>query len=242
MRTNITILSILLASILLLNSCEFAFKNSIIPSKNLITKEVQTDGFDKIISTSIADIIYKQSPNTSVVISGPDNLVALVDINVKDNSLKVYTKEKINKTNNLKIIISSPSINKIVSSGVGEIQLNDKIEGDELDIQLNGVGNIQGKSLHFDNIKVKSSGIGKITLGGVAKNAELSLDGIGDIRAYSLHADKLTVTQSGIGSIECNAQNELIASLKSIGNIKYKGKPAEKNIIKRGIGQIKSVD
>ena len=244
MRTIVRVLFLATITALFTSACSIHTKDSIIASKNYISKNVKVESFSGLKSEIVGNITYTQSPTSSVEIYGPDNIVALINVEVNHNTLVITMKDKkkIRKAEKLKIMVSSPSLSQITSKGVGDITLEGNINSETLDITQEGVGDIVANSLNYKNIKVVSKGVGDVKLGGTSNNTEYNLYGVGDINAYNLKSDYVKAHLKGVGNLHCYAIQSIDAESKGVGNIKFKGKPGARNLSKKGVGKIREVN
>jgi len=243
MKTGMKLLSVTLLLVGLLTGCT-VLGDSIKPSKNYITRKYKVKEFNKIDVSTVGDVFFSQSTDgtTSVQIYGPDNIIALMQVEVKDNTLILNT-EKHNKIRNLKkmkITISSPALIGLYFKGVGDISIEDSLVTSDLEIESKGVGNVKVHSVQCEELKVSSMGVGNVELQGLAKEAFFASKGVGDIEAVNLKAQSVEASSQGVGNISCYATESLSASVKGVGSINYKGMPKEKNFNKGGIGTIKA--
>ena len=227
----------------LFSSCNVVGE-TIKPSKNLITRDYKVKEFNQIEATTVGDIYYTQSTDgkTYVQIYGPDNIVNLVQVAVKNSTL-LLTMEKHNQIKNskLKISISSPDLNRINFKGVGDINIETPFQTAKLDIESKGVGDVKINDLACGALTVSSMGVGDVELKGKAQSANLSSKGVGDIDAEELEVARIDASSKGVGDISCYATESLKASVKGVGSIRYKGNPTEKSFEKGGIGSIKNI-
>lgn len=243
MKTDFRFLLIALLAAGLFNSCN-VMGGSIKPSKNNITRDYKVKEFNQIDASTVGDIYYTQSTDgqTTVQIYGPDNIVKLVEVSVKDNRLTLeMEKYKSIKNLKLRITLSSPELNSIHFKGVGDINIENAFTTTKLNIESKGVGDIKIDNLTCDELTVKSMGVGNIELRGKAQSANLSSKGVGDIEAEKLEATHVEAHSKGVGNISCHATESIKASAKGVGSIKYKGSPTQKSLNKDGIGTIKNI-
>ncbi len=243
MKTSVKILSILFFLNIFLTGCDI-WGNYIKPSNNYITRNYKVKDFSKIDISTVGNICFQQSADStrSVKIYGPDNIVALMKIGVRDGVLvlNMDKKYKLRNVKKMRISITSPSLTKISFKGVGDMLIKDSLFTNSLDVESMGVGNIEITSLICKDLKVKSVGVGNVKLKGVAQNASFMVKGIGDIEADNFKALSIEASSQGVGHISCYAVKSLSASVKGIGSIKYKGKPEKKKFFKGGVGSITS--
>lgn len=243
MRTEMKLLSVTLLLVGLLTGCTI-LGDSIKPSKNYITRKYKVKEFSKIDVSTVGDVFFTQSTDgsTSVQIYGPDNIIALMQVEVKDNTLILNTEKhkKIRNLKKMKITISSPVLVGLYFKGVGDISIEDSLVTSNLEIESKGVGNVKVNALECTVLKVSSMGVGNVELKGLAKDAIFTSKGVGDIEAVDLKAHSVEASSQGVGNISCYATESLSASVKGVGSINYKGVPKEKNFSKGGIGTIKA--
>lgn len=243
MKTNFRFLLVVLFVAGLFNSCT-VMGDSIKPSKNNITRDYKVKEFTQIDASTVGDIYYTQSTDgqTSVQIYGPDNIVKLIKVSVKDKRLMLEMEQyKSIKSIKLRITLSSPELNSIHFKGVGDIHIEDALTATQLNIESKGVGDIKIDNLTCDELTVHSMGVGDVELRGKVQSADLSSKGVGDIEAEELEATHVDAHSKGVGNISCYATESIKASAKGVGSIKYKGNPTQKSFNKDGIGTIKNI-
>ena len=223
MKTLFKMLSTLLLTAGLLSSCVY-MGEGIQPSKKLITRDYKVKEFNKIDAGTVGDIYYTQSADgkTDVQIYGPDNIVALIQVAVKDSTLllSIDKSKKVRNFKKMKITITSPTLNSISFKGVGDIKI---------------------KSLICSSLNVQSMGVGNVKLEGTVQAATLHSKGVGNIEAGNLQANIVEASSQGVGDITCNAVESINAAVRGVGSIKYKGNPTIKSLNKKGVGTIKNI-
>ena len=223
MKTIFKMLSTLLLTAGLLSSCVY-MGEGIQPSKKLITRDYKVKEFNKIDAGTVGDIYYTQSADgkTDVQIYGPDNIVALIQVAVKDSTLllSIDKSKKVRNFKKMKITITSPTLNSISFKGVGDVKI---------------------KSLICSSLNVQSMGVGNVKLAGTVQAATLHSKGVGNIEAGNLQANIVEASSQGVGDITCNAVESINAAVRGVGSIKYKGNPTIKSLNKKGVGTIKNI-
>ncbi len=210
-------------------------------SGNITSKEFNLDDYSKISIENSTNIVYEQKEGVSpyIRIETDDNLMAYYSAEVKNGVLTLKSTENV-RSKHCKIYTNSTSLSEISVTGVANIDLKGKISSDDLVFQLSGVGNVNASDLEYNNITVNFAGVGNVTLGGSTQNAVFNIAGKGNIHAYELNTQSTTCNVSGVGGAEVFATQRLKASVNGIGNIRYKGNPAQKDLNKGGIGSIKA--
>lgn len=218
---------------------------SISPSKNYISRNYKVTDFSAVDISTVGDVYYTQSTDgeTKLEIYGPDNIIDLIDVSIKNNTLYL-TMEKKNRVRNvkkMKIMISTPDLNDITFNGVGNVNIDEGLTTTNLNIGHHGVGDVNIKGLSADELSVNSTGVGNARLSGEVARATLNSRGVGNIDADELKANSVEAAARGVGNITCYATEAISATVDGVGSIKYKGSPADKRINKNGIGSIKQL-
>lgn len=244
MKTIFKMLSALLLTAGLLSSCVY-MGEGIQPSKKLITRDYKVKKFNKIDAGTVGDIYYTQSADgkTDVQIYGPDNIVALIQVAVKDSTLllSIDKSKKVRNFKKMKITITSPTLNSISFKGVGDVHIDNGLTTDNLYVESKGVGDVKIKSLTCSSLNVQSMGVGNVKLEGTVQAATLHSKGVGNIEAGNLQANIVEASSQGVGDITCNAVESINAAVRGVGSIKYKGNPTIKSLNKKGVGTIKNI-
>lgn len=217
---------------------------------NLIAQEVsrtfEIEPFTMIDSDIVGNVIFTQSEEEfSVEAEGDEELVENLRVEVKDQQLILRDAKKTGRkligrfrANKLTVKISSPELVRIQSDGAGGITLEGEVVVDRLEIESDGVGNIEALDLHCGELRVDSDGVGSVKLGGSGTKAILSSSGVGGIDAQHYQAKDVIVELLGMGGIKCYASGEIELYGKGVGGITYYGDPDIKVLDKSGVGKI----
>lgn len=228
---------------------------TITPSKKYITKELNNVGnFSSIKVLGSTDVEYRQSSGsaTKVSIYGSDNLVDFVEVSAVNGVLQVSFKKgvRINSgERRLKVIATSPSLNRVDINGSADVYLKGMLKGSDLSLNIAGSGDIEAENLQYTNLtsQIKGSGdiemknvkathvnaevngSGDVSIKGSTDYARFSVRGSGDISADKLTAADVVANVSGSGDISCYASKKLDAKVSGSGDIEYKGSPSVVN-------------
>ncbi len=174
--------------------------------------------FKSVSSEAVGDVNVTIGDSQSVEVTMDDNLLPLLVTEVVDGELKIRTTGSFNTSIGLKVKITTPSLDSIRSSGVGNV----KIDG-----------------LDSEQFAIGISGVGSVSANGKVQNLNVTVSGVGSADLDELVAENVSVTVSGVGGAEVYASKSVNASTSGVGNIKVLGNPAEKKESKSGIGSIK---
>lgn len=201
-KSNLFILPLLL---LLICSCK---KEEISPSGKQITETRNPGTFNSISTNSAVNIHISQGDTHSVTIKGSDNLIQHFNTNIVNDELILSYKQGNIRSNDLEIWLTLPSLEKLSTSGSGNIEILGNFNDQEsFTIRNTGSANIHLiGSIRSNRFKFYNSGTGFTDLSAMWTNiAEFELP--------------------GNGNIKINVQEELKAKINGSGNIYYSGNP-----------------
>ncbi|MEO8255367.1 MAG: DUF2807 domain-containing protein [Flavobacterium sp.] len=186
-------------------------KEKISGSKNLITKEQKIGDFSTIEVEDNIEISLERGEFPEIKIDADDNLIDVIDIEVRDNTLYLSTSKRVVKRKSLKIKVTYTSqLNTIISKNDAVVNLIQEIITDNLTIKTFDNANvlINASTKNFvlqadDNSKIELNLKSNETKIELSKDAELkSL-----IKTDALALDMYQKTKS---KIEGEANSSLI--------------------------------
>ncbi len=215
------LLAILIFGGLILSGC------AIIPDKpatvkgsgNVISETRAVAGFKSISLEGSADVNVNFGTTESLTIRGEDNIIFLIETNVKNGQLVINTKPQMTYTATVPVVVN-----------VTMIALDH--------VSLSGSGNITVPNFAGDTLEVDMPGSGNIIIGGSANLVDIKLGGSGNIFTDQLKAKNATAVLDGAGNIKVFASDHLDVTLSGSGDIQYSGSPASVNKKVTGVGSI----
>ena len=208
-------------SVLALTSCSIGKMNMVDPSDDIVTKEYKLKPFEEVNMKCVGhvELIQDEAKSGLVELTAPDNYIELYKFESDGKRLDIsFAKKLINiHTKEVKIRVYTCDLIKLENSGAASINMD---------------------SLDTDIIEITNSGVGHITIGGVADNVELSNSGVGSIDASKLKALNVKARVSGVGSINCYASESITGSVTGVGSLNYDGHPKQKETKRSGVGSI----
>lgn len=205
------------------------------------TREVSS--FSAIDIELAADIYVRQADNYSLVAEGAESVLERIKTEVKDGKLLITTQsnwKNWNQFEKIKIYITTTTLDDLVFSGVGKVELEGKWTVQRLNLQLEGVHNVYIPNINLADLKVKFDGTGSVELGGQSEKASLIINGTGSIFANDLAVTNARCAVNGLGKLECNVTDELVADVSGMGSILYSGEPKKVRSSVNGLGKVKA--
>ena len=206
------------------------------------SKTFNVDDFSGISISNSADVIFSIGTK-SVSVSGPQELIDRLDVNVHKNSLNIENKK--GKSGNwsgrggLTFKISAPSLTGIVISGSGDLTIEDDFEADDFGIVISGSGDVLSKgNVTASKVSIVISGSGDVNLKGSCNKQSIAVSGSGDLDTQGLKCREANVVNSGSADIEVFVSEKISVVNSGSGDIQVKGSPEKKSIINTGSGDI----
>lgn len=193
---------------------------------NIVKHEIAVEVYNEIKVEGAIDVVYQSKPDEAAFleVEADDNIIPLIDIRVKRNTLEIKARESINPSRFI-VYTNSPSLKYIESKGASKILLKGIISGDRLKVEMKGTGDVTAENLVFDQGEFKMQGTGDMHLAGQIVKAKYEISGAGDINASDLVVDNLECRLKGVGNMQVNVTDKISIEINGTGNVSYKGNP-----------------
>ena len=152
----------------------------------------------------------------SFEIEADDNLLPLVQTEVRDGVLRVTTTKGYSSSGGIILRINVPDLASIKSTGAGKFNVT-------------GVKN--------DKFEMQSTGAATIVVSGQSKSVKIRSTGAGEIDAHDLRANDAEVNVTGAAGVEVYAMDQLDVTVSGAGRVTYGGNPKVNKRIS-GAGQV----
>jgi hypothetical protein len=207
----------------------------------VVTETRTTSDYDAIKATGSYDIDLVAGKEGKITITGEQNILAAIIVEVQDNVLKIHNKKNTNISSSMgkKVQITIPfeKISELSLSGSGDIKTKNPIKTETFTARLSGSGNID-LAVDSNTFEFNLSGSGDVKLKGSSDSLVIKLSGSGDIEAGGLKSKNANVSVSGSGDVSVNCNESLTARVSGSGDIKYTGNAEKRDVKVSGSGSI----
>lgn len=243
MRT-INVIAILIL-LLTLNACELGF-DFINPAGP--TREVERSFNGKITKVSLYDDVkvtvrFTDGEQYATVRAGK-NIIDNVKTTLSDSILTIRNETKATWSSSYEnkkevTLYLNNTLTSITYYGVEDLTFLDTIKVPSFDYYCdNSAGKVK-LALICNTCNINQhSGVSDLVISGKCDEASVYYKGSGWIYLQEFVTPKMDVTNNGSGDISINVTATLLATIKSIGNIKYIGSP-QITLVKEGKGNLK---
>lgn len=213
MKRFAIVLIIALSSLLMFAGCKFG---GVRGSGVRKTEKRELTSFTAIETIGAFEVEVTCQKPAGFEIEADDNIVPLVETEVKDGVLHVTTSKSYSSSGGIVLRITAPDLVSIKSTGAGKFHVKD-------------VSN--------DNFEIESTGASEMFASGQTKSVKIGSTGAGKIDAHTLRATNAEVNVTGAAGVEVYATDQLDVTVSGAGRVIYSGNPKiTKHIL--GAGQV----
>ena len=213
---------------------------TVVPSKQYITKKVKVGDFDGISTATSIDVVYTQTLGMQdIEVYAPDNLMEYVKIEVEEGVLKVKFQSKENPFNGINIRgkhqtevrVFAPAIHTLRASSSGDIMLKNGLQTQgQVTMKSSSSGDIEGGEIVCDELIASASSSGDVILDKVeCRSLNVDASSSGDVTIKTLKAETVEADASSSGDVilsgECRSAN---LSASSSGDVEAKNLKANR--------------
>jgi hypothetical protein len=192
-------------SLFSIGGCAYVSPNTIQGSGVAKTETRDVGAFSRIDSTGSADVIVTIGDKQSLTVEADDNILPLIDTEVKGDKLVISSHDSYSPRTDIKITITVPKL-------------------DEASVR--GSGTIKASGVDAQDFKTQLTGSGDISLEGKATSLKATVTGSGSLDASKFTVGDADVRVSGSGDARINASKSLNASVSGSGDVQYSGNPS----------------
>jgi hypothetical protein len=193
----------------------------------MVEEERQVGSFTGVALGGIGDLTIELSEEETLHIESEDNILRYIETEVRDETLRIQTRDKINLKPNrsIRYHLTVKELDTIVLSGLGDIEVPD-LETSRFAVRISGMGNIRAGELNADRLDGIISGMGDLEIaGGQVEAQNIIISGVGEYRAGNVRSDAIEITTSGVGNATVWATETLDVLLSGSGSVYYYGTP-----------------
>jgi Putative auto-transporter adhesin, head GIN domain len=174
-------------------------------SGNVITESREVSGFEEIVLDGSGRVEVAVSGSESLTIEAEDNIMPLLETQVRDGRLVLGNTRSISPTVDVVYTITAATLDGLDISGSGVVVATG-VDGTDFNVDISGSGNVELEG----------------TLSGLLS---VSISGSGEFDGESLSSPEGRVDVSGSGNAVVNVTDSLAVSVSGSGDVSYIGQP-----------------
>jgi Putative auto-transporter adhesin, head GIN domain len=180
------------------------------------TEKRDLESFTSIETSGAFEVEVNCQKPASFEIEADDNIIPLVQTEVKGGILRVSTTKGYSSSGGLILRINVPELESLRSTGAGKFRVSDV------------------KNDHFE---IRSTGAATVVASGQTKSLKIGSTGAGKIDAHNLRADTAEVNVTGAAGVDVFANDQLDVTVSGAGRVTYSGNPKVNKHV-NGAGQV----
>jgi hypothetical protein len=200
------------------------------------TDERALTTFDRIEIAGAFDVDVRVGGSPRAVVTGDDNLVPLVETEVRGRTLHVRSTRNLRPSAGLRVEVTAPALDALAVSGSAAVSASG-VRSPAFRASVAGSGELVADGA-FGELTCSVSGSGELVLRGSAETVDASVSGSGEVDLLSTPARSVVVTVSGSGNAGVHATERLEARISGSGDVRYRGTPAVESTVS-GSGSIR---
>ncbi len=234
-----TIVFILISSMIYMRFFGLNMSDKIVGS-GISKHEVRNlNGFSSVQINGSFTTTISQGDTYQVEIVGDENIIKNITTELSDSALYIEFKNGFSyqMDSPIHIHIQAPLWKNIALHGSGDVRSNNTIQGNQLEIQSNGSGEIQ-LDLKYDVVNADLNGSPDLQLAGSATSFSVQSNGSGDISADQFICNRVSLFISGSGDANVHADSILNVQINGSGDVTYSGNASIINSKMYGSGEL----
>lgn len=207
----------------ILTGCNYNITRNVVYCKgDVVQKELDLTGFDRIQINGSADLNYLQDQSEKVSVKANEDVFQYLNFRVEDGVLILETVDSVQiRAETFDVYVNAPvmktiTVNgaadaklaqidsdenlSITVNGAGDIELKN-VRVPELDFTVNGAGDLDASGLKVGKLSLSVNGAGDADLSGEADSAVFRISGAGDVDARGLACKDIQLHKSGAARI-----------------------------------------
>lgn len=192
----------------------------------IVTEEVAVEDFEKLEVSGSFYISLVRSARPGFVITTDENLMDLIEVRNKGNTLILSTIKNITSDEGVNVMVRYNALDHISINGAAVLRSDEIVKGDKLEIEMSGAGSVE-LEVELEMLDLAISGAGAVKLSGAVDEQQIEMSGAGGLDADNLVSRRCKVDISGVGGASIHVTDQLIASVSGVGGVTYQGEPVD---------------
>lgn len=212
----------------LLAACGPSGGTTITGSGNVVSREEQITGFEKLESGWAFHIEITQGETFKVVVRVDDNLLEHVQVSKQDSTLFIGLKEGSRQLNikdaTLEATITMPALAGLELSGASRANVSGFESTSSFDVVLSGASRLSG-DIDCGDAAFEASGASHVRLVGTGGNLRIEASGASNVDLDDFEGVNAVVVASGDSTVTVFASGRLDADASGASDVFYTGGP-----------------
>lgn len=146
-------------------ACSVGFPRVPRGSGNIVTQSFDVAGFDQIQLDTVGVVYVEQGDSESLTIETDDNILPLLEVNVKDGKLILSAEDfaTLDPTTTITFRVTVKDLSVITVNSSGDV-VAESLSGEALVVHLNASGDVTLESVEVETFSVSCIGSGDVSV------------------------------------------------------------------------------
>jgi hypothetical protein len=173
-------------------------------------------------------------------ISGDDNLVPLVESEIRDGTLILRIKADSSISPKLPLLaeVTSGELDRVEASGASKVTVKGGSKVDRFIAGASGAARVFVEGVETPKAVASASGASHVTLSGSAESLEVDASGASQVKAEELKVDDAKVSISGASGAALRASKSVAGDVSGASHLDLHGRPAKNTVSTSGASHV----
>jgi hypothetical protein len=232
--------AVLVLGALVFSGCTPPF-TAIRASGNIVTREEDISGFDRVDASHAFKVEITQADTFSVVLRIDENVLDYLEVAKRGNTLRIglepgrgYTTGKVT----MEATVTMPELTGLELSGACKGTITGFKSAKSLTVDVSGASHVRG-DIESGDASIDASGASEVVLSGSAGDLTADASGASGIDLADFPVGDANVGASGASRVTVNASGTLDADASGASHVLYLGSPTLGNVDTSGASSVK---
>jgi hypothetical protein len=173
-------------------------------------------------------------------ISGDDNLVPLVESELRDGTLILRNKDHSNFSPKLPLLVevTASELDRVEASGASQVTVKGGSKVDQFTAGATGTATVTVLGLESSKAEASVSGASRVVLKGTAESLKADAAGASQVKAEELKVEDAEVSISGASGIAVHASKSVGGDVSGASQLNLYGRPAKNTVSISGASSV----
>jgi predicted small secreted protein len=212
--------------------------NLVSGSGNLVTREENLSGFDRVVAGSAFHVNIRQGDSFRVVVRVDDNVASYLEVVRQGDTLRIGLRPGVWISNaTLQADITMPELTGLELSGASQGVIDGFKSTKALVVNLSGASSLQG-NIEAGTVQVETSGASRVNLTGAGRDLKADISGASSVDLAGFPVGDAQVGVSGASTATVAPSGRLDVHASGASRVYYLGSPTMGDIETSGASSI----
>jgi hypothetical protein len=185
-------------------------------------------------------VVVTKDAKAGLKISGDDNLVPLVESDLRDGALILRIKDDSNIRTKLPLLaeVITGELDRVEASGASKVTVKGGSKVDRFTAEASGAARVFVEGLETPRAVASATGASHVALSGIAQSLEVDASGASQVKADELKVDDAKVSISGASGAALRACKSVGGDVSGASHLDLHGRPAKNTVSTSGASHV----